>query len=95
MTSSEKKKLRGLAHHLDPVVYIGQKGLTDEVVKATESALDAHELIKVKFVDYKDERKPLSEDLAKKTQAELAGVTGNIAILYKQNPDPQKRKVSL
>ncbi len=95
MNSSQIKKLRGLAHHLDPVVYIGQKGVTAEVVAATDVALAAHELIKVKFGDFKENRKELSAELAQKTQSTIAGQIGNITILYKQNPDSKKRKITL
>lgn len=95
MDSTQRKKLRGLAHHLDPVVYVGQKGVTNDLVTALKSALDSHELIKVKFVDSKDEKKEICETLCKKTNSHLAGIVGNIAILYKQNPDPEKRKIKI
>lgn len=95
MNSTDRKKLRGLAHHLDPIVYVGQKGLTAELVVALEKALADHELVKVKFVDNKDERKTLAEELASKTESSLVGVIGNIAIFYKQNPDSKSRKIKL
>lgn len=95
MDSTTKKKLRGLAHHLDPIVYVGQNGFTKELMQAFEKALDSHELIKVKFVDCKDEKKEISEKMAKDAGANLAGIVGNIAIFYRQNPDPEKRKISL
>lgn len=95
MNSTDRKKLRALAHHLEPIVYVGQKGLTEELFSALEKALLSHELVKIKFVDFKDERKTFSEELAQKTQSQLAGLIGNIAILYKQNPDPKKRKIIL
>lgn len=95
MNSTDRKKLRGLAHHLEPIVYVGQKGLTSELVTALEKALADHELVKVKFVDNKDERKTLAEEMASKTESALAGVIGNIAIFYKQNPDSKSRKIKL
>ena len=57
LKGSDRKYLRGLAHTLTPVVRIGNAGLTDRVVEATEQALDAHELIKVKIAADRDERK--------------------------------------
>lgn len=95
LTSTELKKLRGLAHHLNPVVWIGQQGVTDALVKSTAEALLAHELIKVKFVDHKDECDVLAEDLATKTQSALAGVIGHIAILYKEQPEEGKRRIKV
>ena len=50
----QKKYLRGLAHNLKPVVLIGQKGLTDDLIKSADRALDRHELIKVKFNEFKE-----------------------------------------
>lgn len=95
MNSTDRKKLRGLAHHLDPIVYVGQKGLTEELVAALEKALADHELVKVKFVDNKDERNAIATEMATKTESALAGVIGNIAIFYKQNPDTKSRKIKL
>ena len=50
----QKKHLRGLAHKLSPVVYIGKKGVSDTLMKSLEEALNSHELIKIKFVDFKE-----------------------------------------
>ena len=55
LSSAQRKHLRGLAHHNEPVVMIGQKGITDALVSETSNALDSHELIKVKFVEHKEE----------------------------------------
>ena len=49
LNGSQRKFLRGLAHKLKPVVIIGQKGFGEAVIHAVEDALNAHELIKVKF----------------------------------------------
>lgn len=95
MTSQQRKHLRGIAHHLDPVVMIGKQGLTGGIITATAKALDAHELIKVRFLDYKEEKKELTGQLAEATASEIAGLIGHIAILYKEHPDPEKRKIDL
>ena len=62
LNGAMRKKLRALAHHLDPVVMIGQKGMTPQVIEKTRSALDAHELIKVRFTEFKKEKRDLSVD---------------------------------
>jgi RNA-binding protein len=95
MTSQQRKHLRGLAHHLDPVVMIGKQGLTDGIIAATIKALDAHELIKVRFLDFKEEKKDLTAQLAEATSSEIAGIIGHVAILYKEHPDVDKRKIDL
>ena len=61
LTGSQKKYLRGLAHGQKPVVFIGQNGLSESVVKAAIESLDHHELIKVKCIDFKE--KELKKEL--------------------------------
>ena len=95
MTSQQRKQLRGLAHHLDPVVMIGKQGLTDGIIAATAKALDAHELIKVRFLDFKEEKKDLTDQLAEATSSEVAGIIGHVAILYREHPDPEHRRIEL
>ena len=94
LTGKEKKYLRGLAHGLEPVVFIGKNGITENLIIAVNDAIEVHELIKVKFQDFKDEKKDLSEVLAKDTNTELCGLVGNIAILFRQNENEEKRKIS-
>ena len=91
------KYLRGLAHGLKPVVLIGQNGLTDAVVQAADAALERHELIKVKFNDIKDkrEKKSLAASLEGATESAQVGMIGHIAILFRPQKDPEKRKISL
>lgn len=91
LTSTQRKQLRSLAHHLDPVAKIGKGGLTDQVVAAVKKALEDHELIKVKFVDFKDQKKVISPDLAERAEANLVGLIGNIAILYRPSVDKDKK----
>ncbi len=93
LTSTQRKHLRGLAHHLEPVVRVGQKGVTDSVVAETGRALESHELIKVRLDAEGKEKKVLAEDLAAKTESELAGVVGKIAILYRTRDEKPKIKL--
>ena len=91
----EKKYLRGLAHHLKPVVLVGKNGLTESLLAAIESALDDHELIKVKFNEFKEEKKTLSKEMERKSKAELVGLIGNVAIFYRRQAEASKRKIKL
>ena len=95
LTGAQRKYLRGRAHSLSPVIQVGKQGVTPDLVKAMNEALDSHELIKVKFVDFKEERKELSREIAERTSSEAVGLIGNVAILYRQQPDEQKRKILL
>ena len=87
MNSADKKKLRADAHTLKPVVMIGQSGLTAAVLAEIEQALDSHELIKVKIRAERDERKLISEKFCTDTGAELIQTIGQIAVIYRLNPD--------
>lgn len=93
----QKKYLRGLAQSLKPLVFIGQKGRTPEFVRSFEQALDRHELIKVKFNDFKgkEQKIDISERLERETGAETVTRIGHTAIFYRQQKDPEKRKISL
>jgi RNA-binding protein len=89
----QRRHLRGLAHPLRPVVMIGKEGLTDAVVAKTEAELGAHELIKVRFLGWKDTKKQLLAELGLRTRAELVGVVGHVGILFRQNREPKQRKI--
>jgi len=97
LTSTQAKYLRGVAHGLKPVVFIGQKGLTDTLIRSTEAAFDSHELIKIKFIDYKEKKQKaeIAGTLEDRTGSRLAGMIGHIAFLYRQHQDPEKRKIVL
>lgn len=93
----QRKYLRGIAHGLSPVILIGQKGLTAEVLISAASALDHHELIKVKFNEFKEkeQKSEIVGRLERETGCERVGIIGHTAILYRQQKDPEKRKISL
>ena len=95
LSSADRKNLRALAHHLDPVCHLGKDGLTEAAVRSIMLALDAHELVKVKFQDFKSEKRSLSSRIEELTQSHLVGLIGNIAIFYRENPDAERRKISL
>ena len=91
----QRSYLTKLSHTINPSVMLGTKGLTDPLIKQTEDIIEIHELIKVKFVDYKKSREELSRELAKAVDAELIRVIGNVAILYRRARDPEHRKIKV
>lgn len=97
LTSSQAKYLRGLAHGLKPVVFVGQKGVTPAVLASVSEALVVHELIKVKFVEFKErgQKSAIAAAIEEKTGSALAGLIGNVAIFYRPHPDREKRKIKL
>ena len=97
MKGYQKKYLKGLAHGLKPTVFVGQKGAVASVVKALNEALDKHELIKVKFVEFKEksQKEAILGALEKETSAVRVGLIGHMAILYRQQKDPDKRTIKV
>ena len=90
MTLNEKqrKHLRGLAHALKPVVFIGKAGTSDAVAAEVVQALKDHELIKVRVTGMEREaRDEALESLATRTGSELVGRIGHVATLYRRNPE--------
>lgn len=86
--------LRGLGHHLDPVIQIGKDGITDAFVTAALAALGTHELIKVKVgTESPIDRKEAGPELATKTGATLCQVLGRTLLLYKRHPSKPKLEV--
>ena len=95
LKGSQKKYLRSQAHHLKPLVIIGAKGLTEQLIGSVDLALKDHELIKVKFGEFKEEKKEISAQIAQVTKSELIGLIGNVAIFYRQQQEPEKRKIKI
>jgi len=87
MNSSVRSFLKAEAHDLKPVVMIGKGGLDGRVVSALDEALASHELVKVKFQAFKDEKRELSEQIALQTKSELVSIIGFIATFYRQSED--------
>lgn len=95
LSQAQRQFLRRIAHDLSPIVHIGKNGLSDNLLDSTEIALEAHELIKIKFNDFKDQKREVAQELADHARAELIYVIGNTAILYRQQSDAEKRKINL
>ena len=97
LTGSQRKYLRGLAHHLNPGAFVGARGVTPALVDEIDTALDGAELIKLKFVDHKDKavKAGLLEDISRQTRAAVAGMVGHVAVLYRPHVNPEKRRIHL
>jgi len=89
LTSRQRAFLRGTAHVLEPVVHVGQAGVSDAVLRSVDEALTAHELIKVRLHE-PDDKKADAAALAAGTGAELCGLVGHTVILYRPDPDDPK-----
>ena len=84
LSGKQKRYLRGLAHHLDPVVHVGGAGLSDALIAKTSAELDNHELIKVKVGENSPlERGEVGPRLAEATGAALVQILGKMVVLYR------------
>lgn len=88
LTGAQIRHLRGLGHHLSPVVMVGREGISPPVLAAATEVLLAHELIKVKVQQTSDvDRQAAAEELASRLKAAVVQVLGNTVLLYRENKD--------
>ena len=88
LTEKQKKHLRGLAHAREPVVLIGQAGLSPAITGELETALGAHELVKVRArVGDRDQRDAIFAELARQTKSALVQRIGNVGVFYRPRKD--------
>jgi RNA-binding protein len=86
LSSKQVRYLRGLTHHLKPVVTVAEKGLSENVMAEIETALDHHELVKFKFRVDRKTRQALTEEISKRCSAEIVHTIGQVACFYRRNP---------
>ena len=93
MTSKERAALRGQANKLEPLFQVGKGGISDALIKQTDDALNARELIKLKVLLESAPEKPkeIANKLAQATQSEVVGVIGGSMIFYRYNPELHKK----
>jgi RNA-binding protein len=88
LTGKQNRFLRGLGHGLKPFVMVGKQHLNEEVIKSTNAALEAHELIKVRIQEgCLEDRKVVAAELATKTGAAVVQVLGKTFLLYRPSED--------
>ena len=86
LTPAERRRLKGRAQLLDPVLKVGHNGVSDAFLASVEHELALHELIKIKFAAFKEERRELSERIAAATGSALLQVVGHVAVFYRPRP---------
>ncbi|OGA66736.1 MAG: hypothetical protein A3G81_10370 [Betaproteobacteria bacterium RIFCSPLOWO2_12_FULL_65_14] len=88
LTPAERKALKAKAHKLEPVVQIGAKGLTGEVVAEIERALKAHELIKVRAGGLqRDERDAVLKEICARSGAQAVQQVGKVFVLFRKSDE--------
>ena len=92
LDSAQRRHLRGLAHPLKPIVFVGEAGISPAVISALDEALTQHELVKVRLRQ-PDNKKEAAQQLALASSSALCGVVGHTVVLYR--PSPEEPKIQL
>ena len=88
------RELKKLAHHLKPVIILGQHGLGENQLNEINIALDVHELIKIKLAGAdKAERDKISHEIVKQLNPSLVQIIGRVAVFYRANPEKKKNRI--
>ncbi len=96
LSAADKKQYRAIAHNLNPIIIVGDKGLSEGLNEELDRALNDHELIKVKVaIGDRDDRKAIIEELVSNSHAELVQVIGKIAVLLRKSKQPNPRLSNL
>jgi len=85
LPNPELRKLKAAAQRLKPAFKVGKSGLSPQFIQSIDLALQHHPLLKVKFDDFKAEKKQLAPLLAEKTSSHLVMQVGNVLVLYRPN----------
>jgi RNA-binding protein len=95
LSAAERKRLRGFAHALKPLVHVGRDGLSAGTLREIDRGLESHELIKVRLQAERDERAAMAEEIARRTRSAVAGAIGLMVVLYRQQPLAEERRIEL
>ncbi|MCR5481747.1 MAG: ribosome assembly RNA-binding protein YhbY [Clostridia bacterium] len=88
ITSKQRAYLRALAHDLEPTVYIGRQGLTENIIKEMETGFEVRELVKVKIQEGCElDPKETANKIAERTGAEFVQAIGRKFVLYRESSD--------
>ena len=86
LTNPQIRKFKAAAQRLEPLLKIGKAGLSDAFIRTVSAELDRHELVKIKFAEFKADKKTLAPLLAEKTSSHLVMRVGNVMVLHRPQP---------
>lgn len=96
LTGAQKSRLRSLGQKLEPAFKVGKRGLNAGFYRHLQEALKRDELVKVRFLDAdRDERAAMCATIADEGRCVCVGAVGSTALFFRQQPDPDQRKVLL
>jgi len=86
LNNSQLRKFKAAAQHLEPILKVGKAGLSEGFLRSVDAALSQHELVKIKFAEFKEQKKELAPLLAEKTASHLIMRVGNVLVLHRPRP---------
>ena len=86
LNNSQMRKFKAAAQRLEPMLKVGKAGLSTGFIKSVDAALAQHELVKIKFAEFKEKKKELAPLLAEKTASYLIMRVGNVLVLHRPGP---------
>lgn len=96
LTGKQKRYLRSLAHHLDPIFQVGKGGVNENMTKSITEAMTVRELIKISLLtNFEGDTKEAAAELAEGAGAEIVQVIGKTVVLYKEAKDVKYKKIEL
>ncbi len=96
LTSKQRSQLRGLANTIDPIFQIGKGGISDNMIKQFNDALEARELVKAAVLRNADsDAREISEEIAQRTGADVVQVIGSKFVLYKESEKHKEISLTL
>jgi len=94
LSNPEIRKLKAAAQRMKATFKVGKAGLSPQFLQSVDEGLKHHELIKVKFDEFKEQKKELAPMLAEKTSSHLIMQVGNVVVLYRQKPEAPTEPVT-
>ena len=91
LTNAQLRDLKAQAQRLKATLKVGKEGLSPQFIAALDGVLKHHELVKVKFDEFKEQKKELAPQLAEKSRSRLVTRVGNVVVLYRPKPREQKQ----
>jgi RNA-binding protein len=86
LNNSQIRKFKSAAQLLEPMLKVGKAGLSEGFIRSVDLALAQHELVKIKFAEFKEQKKELAPQLAEKTASHLVMRVGNVMVLHRPTP---------
>ncbi len=95
LSSKQKKYLKSKAHPLKAVIQIGKAGVTEQSIQSIDTALNSHEMVKVKFIAYKEEKERFLDEIIEGSKSQFVSLIGHVLTLYREHEEVEKRKYTV